>query len=196
MPGPPPPVAARKPPVRQQPVGGDPLADEIEQFLRRAAGRGGQQRAGAEEVEVLVPEKKPRRLAEPLRSESRPPRQPLSEVQPHLKPGQTIVDPAADVGDSVAVHVREHIESGGFSERVSHLGEDVSLADDRVESRLHQKFDHKVGRLVHREAGPGDAAKDQGSLFAQSIVTMLQNPESVRQVIVLNEVLKRPEERW
>ena len=85
----------------------------------------------------------------------------------------------------------------------------MSQADREIDQRLHQVFDHHVGDL---ELMPGEAATapmvaaplelteqsllDIPATFATGLTDLLANPDSVRQAIVLNEIIHRPEERW
>lgn len=104
-------------------------------------------------------------------------------------------------GESVAEHVAEHLKKGAFDERASHLGEDLALTDERLEARLHQKFDHGLGSLAaRRQAREAEdlALKNvprPGSL-AGDVLTLLSTPQGVQQAVILNEVLKRPTDSW
>jgi len=71
------------------------------------------------------------------------------------------------------------------------LGTQVATADDRLELRLHEKFDHTVGRLEHRDIPEDDQHKKVD--MAAEIAQMLRSPEGMRQLIVANEILRRPE---
>ena len=190
----------RPPPAgRPQQAAPNPVADEIEEFLRRAAGR--RQRGEVEEVEVLAPE--------PMKARGRPAevavvRPKVAVVRPQPQPARPMLaqpiaglaDTSADLGQGVVSHVSEHIGASSFAASTSRLGEDVALADDKLESRLHQKFDHSVSHLAQREAGPGETSRKGASPLAESLAKMFQSPESMRQVIILNEIFRRPEDRW
>ena len=85
----------------------------------------------------------------------------------------------------------------------------MAQADREIDQRLHQVFDHNVSNL---ELMPGEAATapvvvaplelteqsllDIPATFATGLSDLLADPDSVRQAIVLNEILHRPEERW
>ncbi|MBN1851813.1 MAG: hypothetical protein JW829_03785 [Pirellulales bacterium] len=196
--GQPRPGAAPRPARGPQQAVPNPIANEIEEFLRRAANR--RQRGQVEEVEVLVPDpiKKGRpveaAIVRPAVAVTRPQVGKLGTQPTHVatKPD----DSAAELGRGVARHVNEHIGASSFAARTSQLGEDIAYADERLESHLQQTFDHSVSRLVHRVLSPGDVQLQEASPFAESIVKMLQSPESMQQVILLNEILRRPGERW
>jgi len=73
--------------------------------------------------------------------------------------------------------------------RTQTLGAEVATADDQLESRLRKKFDHNVGRLEHRES----PVKLQKADIAAEVTAMLRSPEGMRQLIIANEILRRPE---
>jgi hypothetical protein len=167
-----PPVAGGAPGGRQQ------LEDEVGEFLRRAA----QQRGGApvREVEVIRPE----------RPQPRRPAVPTVEVQ--------VVEEPADGQRPVA-------DTGAFEHRAEELSH-VDEADEQMDLHLHEVFDHKVGQLKEHRVGtftpletslPDHGTEDrQAPLSTGDLIALLRNPQSLRQVIVLNEILRRPEHRW
>jgi hypothetical protein len=74
----------------------------------------------------------------------------------------------------------------------------VKKADAQFDVQLHQKFDHELGSLANRgeDSRPVSAASIAALSPAAQIAGMLSSPDGVRQAIVLNEILRRPEERW
>ena len=123
----------------------------------------------------------------------------------------------------VGAHVDEHIGSSSFAEEVSHLGEEVDQTDEKVEERIQEKFDHKIGNLSRVDSTRADAAYDRkGGAYdrkdgaydrkddnawkdalaetpvaaAVSLAEVLKNPAGVRQAIILSEILRPPVERW
>jgi hypothetical protein len=88
-----------------------------------------------------------------------------------------------------------------IAQHAQQLGAEVDLADDKLEAHLHQVFDHKVGDLKRStmEAGaisPSQAARDAPLPGAVSIAAMLVDPQSLRNAILMAEILRRPEENW
>ena len=121
-----------------------------------------------------------------------------------LEPELEIVD-AEPVDEDVASHVQHHIDTHDISDHVSHLGEQVGQADEKLASHLHSKFDHKVGQMDQSEGfaggetGPVEPiAPDAGGkgVSVDSIVQMLRSPQSIRQAIILSEILNPPQQRW
>jgi hypothetical protein len=207
-------------PAGAQPAGeqADPLRSQVEEFLRRA-GRGpqgnqpGQPQRPARppaprEVEVLLDEdaaipteRQP--LAEPLRpfepavapSLSRPqqaaaPRKP----RPARRPPQPRRESVAEhVAENVAAHAK------AIAEQTSRLGQRIVDEDHQFDVQLKAKFDHTVGTIT----GSAVTATEQaaavvtaGQTPASQIAAMLANPDGVRQAILLNEIMRRPSERW
>lgn len=99
--------------------------------------------------------------------------------------------------EAVAAHVAQHVNTGDIQRHTAQLGAEVALADDKVEARLQQKFDRAVGRLHGATQPPAALAPTAPPPApAAEIAALLRNPTSVRQAIVLNEILTRPEHRW
>ena len=159
-------------------------ANEVEEFMHRAAA-------------------KPRTAAgaEPVR---RPQMRPQAE-----KPVQAEVVADAPVGGKIGKQVERDLDTQEFTKRTTQLGSEVVQADREIDQHLHQVFDHHVSNL---ELMPGEAAApplvvaplelteqsllDIPATFATGLTDLLADPDSVRQAIVLNEILHRPEERW
>ncbi len=165
----------------QQPAGGK-LEDEIGDFLRRAVRRQGApdqaRQAGAE---------------------------PHNPVEP---PVEAEIVPAGPVGGQVQKHVGEYLDAGKFDRRASELGDEAAHSDERMGQRLGQVFEHEVGRLagtlgesadapgVAKATQPEDRAAEFPSTAAAGLFALLSNAQGIRQAIVINEILQRPEDRW
>lgn len=175
-----------QPPRKQE----DALRSEVEEFLRRAQGKPPQQA--------------------PIRAEQPPKRPAPQRAEPHEQT-RTLVSKeqrAASQGQStrsrqtpserrnlreegVAEHVAKHLDTQDIAAHSNALGEQVGMADERLESHLQEKFDHELGQLKHRET-PADA-KSPADDFASELVAMLREPEGMRKLIIANEILRRPE---
>lgn len=132
----------------------------------------------------------------------RPPQQAeLAEVvEPEVLPGP--------VGGQVSRHVGEHLDTAKFRRRASQLGDEVAHADDQMDQRLHQKFDHRVGRLVgtagesaeaagvEEATEPEDRVIELPTTAAAGLPVLLSSAQNIRQAIVISEILNRPEDRW
>jgi hypothetical protein len=195
--GPPP---AAKPAVGNQPNLEETLRREVEEFLRRAQGqpqdRQGQQRpqpgprggrrtpqqARRQQQRTPEPELQPvRRLVETERPEPAAPLSPLSTPRS--------LQPASPLGSGVALHSQTIVDHAHT------LGAQVAQADERMEAHLREKFVHQLGALA-----PATVTREQQAAAAANAAaqlrSMLSRPESVRQIIVASEILRRPEERW
>lgn len=174
-----PPAPDARPP--EQPIRAG-AADEINEFLQRAA--------KARKGEQVRPVR---------RAQLRPPVE---------KPVQVEVVGDTPVGVKIVQQVEKDIDTREFTQRSAQLGSEVAQADKQIDEHLHQVFDHRVSKL---EAVPGEAATapvaiapelteqsllDIPATFATGLTDLLADPDSVRQAIVMNEILHRPEERW
>ena len=92
--------------------------------------------------------------------------------------------------------MRRAIVVSDVTENASHLAEDISQADERLEARL-EKFDHSMGSLEGTGTVTDDeTAKVEGpdkSHLAVDLIGMLRTPKTIRQSILISEILKRPD---
>jgi len=191
--------------------------DEVEEFLRRAAAR----RAAAQQQQQRPPVAPPAGPPTGPPAWSQPPKQPPPTLVPQqqqrrpatlaevviLEPVDTVdaevVDAElADQQDRLGRGVAKHMHGiQEIAEHTRHRGEEVDLADDKLEAHLHQVFDHKVGQLKKSTlepaaASPSQEARDASLPGAASIAHLLINPQNVRNAIILAEILRRPDENW
>ena len=179
------------------------MRNEVEEFLKRVArmraeaeaqARAGQQQRPAPQ---LPPQPQPPAPSPQPTPAFAPPQQNLAHASPIE--AEVVNAELADMGDSVARHVTEHLRGAELiAEHTRHLGEEVDQADDKLESHLHQVFDHQVGRLkttaTDYAALAASDAKRTG-FTAGSIAGMLLSPDNLRNAIILGEILTRPDER-
>ena len=206
----------------QPPNQADPLRAEVEQFLRQSEEKKQQsqrpqqtrpreaQPVDAQRGRTQVPREPQQRPTrrEPLPSGDPAPRQPRSSkptVQatrkarkrpergtPNDAASRDSATPIELRGENVEQHVARHLNTKEYDERADHLGEKVALADDRLEARLEQTFEHRLGTLSHSE----DEVQEVGPTVADEVRELLSKPQGMRQLIVANEILRRPEDRW
>lgn len=190
--------AAEAGPRRQAPQ--ENIRTEVEEFLRRVgqeedpkpARRQPRQRPQESQIEILddsgfdVDER-------PHQSRRKPRQTPKPERRAEL------MNPELE---SVSDHLAEHLKRGEFEERASHLGEVVAHSDERLEARLHQKFDHRLGSLsaMRQAREAADLAQRdiaaEGNPLTEGLLDMLSTPQGVQQAVILSEVLGRPTDRW
>lgn len=163
------------------PAGRQEVNDEVAEFLRRTAER----TAGRKRTE---PEAAP------------PARRPLSERRlkrmPHgMEPVEAVaVDESSET--SVAEHVQE-FDSHLLSERAKRLTQ-TEQESRLFQSEVQHAFDHQLGCLAQRapDAEGSGETPAQAPNAAASIAALLADPENLRNVVVLNEILRRPTDRW
>jgi hypothetical protein len=123
--------------------------------------------------------------------------------QPAAAPSQTrpLRQPAAPRRETIAEHVAESVtaHTRALGEQTSRLGQRIVEDDHQFDAQLKAKFDHTVGTLT----GSGVAAAEQAAAVAADesrpaaqLAGLLASPDGMRQAIVLNEILRRPSERW
>ncbi|BBO30679.1 hypothetical protein [Lacipirellula parvula] len=175
------------------------LRREVEEFLRRAQGEA--------KPKPAAPKRPPQPQRQRPTPQKKAPEPQLEEVQPRRlvdAPGSLTSRAAESVADTsrnnlptgaaVDAYVTEQMRGvASIGQHASRLGEEVALADDRMQAQLQQKFDHRVGTLAPvSNAAPKSAAATAAKEFRE----LLARPGGIRQVIIANEILRRPEERW
>jgi hypothetical protein len=175
------------------------MRNEVEEFLKRVArmraeaeaqARGGQQRPLAPQPAApIAPAPQPATVFAP-------PAQNLAYPSPIE--AEVVDAELAETSDAVARHVTQHLRgTEEIAEHTRQLGADVDLADDKLEAHLHQVFDHQLGRLKTTATDQAAAAASdvkRTGFTAGSIAGMLLSPDSIRNAIVLGEILRRPDE--
>jgi hypothetical protein len=167
------------------------VQNEIEDFLRRANDKKG-----------TPPANRPR------------PSQPAPKAKPVEKPprAQEVVKAEVvrerPVGGGVEKHVKQFMNKEGFERRSKQLGEEVAETDEKVERHLKSVFDHSLSKIA---ATPGVSASAANvkmadtapeltlatpSVAAGDVAALLGDPLSIRQAIILSEILNRPIDRW
>lgn len=172
------------------------MARDIEEFLRRAAerrkqaqqGRGGQKRPPARPQSTPPPPPPPRQTIserDVVKPRQERPARPLPSSKPKPAPVRK--------QESVKDHVARYIDTSDIAQHVEELGDEVEQADERMEAHLDDVFDHDVGRLSSQKKSPvSGAGKRNTNNLAKGIFQLLQNPVTVRQSIMVAEILKPP----
>ena len=90
--------------------------------------------------------------------------------------------------------ITTRVNTRDIEEHVTQLGARVGAAGQKAEERIHEKFDHDVGRFDQSQqkfSGPATAAsKKPGE--ASNLAQLFANPENLRQAIIMREILERP----
>lgn len=163
-----------RPPVAPPPAASS-VDDEVEQFLRRnTQSRGPQPTGGGGKRGRAAAQPQPRRTTPPAKA-PRPAKQ-------------------ASLSDR---HVQTSISTAKFDKATGSLAH----VDTQIEEHVHEAFDRQVGQLSS-QADAAVATPDaptpanQVPSVAEQLLASLSAPEGVRQAIVINELLVRPEHRW
>jgi hypothetical protein len=207
------------------------MNNEVEEFLRRAAARRaqveaqmraqaeararGQQMPPPQQQQHIPVAYSPQQPPPVAYGQSRPPPprmtavpQSLSQQQAYSSPSMSQTVVAAELAESTdrlaaagAAHLRG---ADQISLHTSQLSSRVDLADDEMDARLHQTFDHQLGRLRKTTEITADVSRQDSNAVAATVAQatvlgiahMLQSPENIRSAIILNEVFNRPIDRW
>ncbi len=188
----------------------DQLRSQVEEFLRRA-GRPPQagkppappdmpQQRPASEIEVLVSQ--PPRLQErrPLAASLRPAESPPMPTLPTPPSANRQRSPrrAKEHHQSVAEHMAEQsaARERAKTAKASHLGQRIVNEDLQFDTQLKAKFDHVLGSLAESGSTTQSPPTPPPDTPASQIAALLANPEGVRQAVLVNEILRRPSDRW
>jgi len=185
------------------------MANEVEEFLRKAAARRAQVEAQAR-AQASRPAGANRPQAKPAQPKVAPPK-PTARLVPQddlvmLQPvdAEVVNAELAEAGDRVSPSVNRNLRSSSLTgQHASQFGGHVGMADDDMDSHLRKTFDHQLGRLVQSssradavDAAASRSSQDSASESHGSIVRMLKSPRSLRDAIVVSEILQRPEHLW
>jgi hypothetical protein len=148
---------------------------------------------------AAVPPQQPRTLEEKLRGEVEEfLRQVQGEAPRPAKPQPVVVMQRPVVvseieprRESLQEHVAKHISTADVTQHTATLGAEVGLADEKMVAHLQERFQHHVGALEPRQqrAAPQRRQNTAAVEFAQ----LLRSPNGMRQIIIANEILRRPE---
>lgn len=94
---------------------------------------------------------------------------------------------------TVAEHVQQHLDTSRFAERAGKLSHLQQKVEQDISGHVRSVFDHQVGTLAS-SASTTDAS--EANMPAEQIAMLLRNPASMRNIFVLQEVLRPPVERW
>jgi hypothetical protein len=209
------PPAGRMPPRPQQPAGQGAgqqpggqrgLMDEVEQFLREARRAVEQQQQGRPNPPVpstpqartpqqqqRPPQKQKQKQPKSKQAQQPKGRVPLAE-QSNLRTKLEQRDrDDVERGSSVDEHVRQHLDTSRFAERAGRLSHLQQQVEHDIGEHVHGALDHQVGRLAETPAG---AAPDAAPNVANQIAAMLGDPASLRNAVILQEILAPPAHRW
>lgn len=172
------------------------MARDIEEFLRRAAERRQQQKNQGQKPPPARPVRQPLPEIEVEIVDPRIADQPLRKKQ-NIRPGGA--KQQKDFREqSVAEHVQQHLDTSRIAQHAEHLGDRIASVHDKVDQEIHRRLDHDVSKIddlptVTDDPRPGLVGGDVINPIAAELLKMLSNPTSIRQAILMSEILKVPD---
>jgi hypothetical protein len=213
-------VAKPNPPAGQ-PAGANPagqggLMDEVERFLKEARQAMDQQKQPpGRNVPPAKPQSRGPQTVPQKQQSKKPPkppklpakqkgRVPLSEQTSLRSKLEQREREDVERGSSVSEHVQQHLDTSRFEERAGRLSHLKQTVEQDIGGHIHSSFDHKVGTLGEQAGTRTDAqgaamTTDDSATGPNSvvqIVAMLRDPQSMRNAIILQEILSPPTHRW
>ncbi len=188
------------------------MADNLQDFLKRAAAKRQQQAEGGpppiDSVRANPPAIQPSSPApfiEIVETERVP--------APEIVETERVLAPSLSerVAANVSSHVQQHLNSDAYDQRAAQMGDRVE--GSHLDSHMHEVFDHQVGDLaqtsysddVYDDDTSDDAyqishvdhyetqdKKPQSGLIAD----LLASPKNIRQAFIFSEIIKPPSDRW
>jgi hypothetical protein len=177
---------------------GDSLGDEIADFLRRAA-------KNVQEMQQQRPPQGRQRqaAAQPRPAQNRvpSPRPPVSQRQPSPVQAEIVESARRPVGQGLQQKVAKDIDTSDIVQRVRQLGEETRQATAKLEKGVKDTFDHRLGTLAVQSAATAQKPANTPSqplpaTAAAGFAAMLADAESLKNAIIINEIIQRPTHRW
>ena len=124
--------------------------------------------------------------------DARPVRRPPQSQQPKKPRKQPSIR-----NQSVADHVQSHIDTSAIAEHASSLGDRLSTVHDKVDAQIRQRLDRDLTEI---DDTPSVTDAPRKAIFgarnadaAIELRQLLKDPKTIRQSILIAEILKRPE---
>lgn len=184
------------------------MARDIEEFLRKAAERRRQQQA---EKQGGAAAPSTGRQGSPSQEQPWKPQPPRARpVTPEIIEVVEVVDddiveaqpvtPRRPVKpnlreQSVGTHVQSHIDTSKIARHAEELGSLRAQMTDDVDE-VKEKFDRDAKKFVSRHSTRDNTDSDivgqNVSAIATDLIDMLRDPRSIRQAVLVSEILRRP----
>jgi len=171
--------------------------DEIEEFLKRAAQRRQSKAAG----KPAPPAPKPRPEYTDARSERLPRAEPINEPRPKNRRDEEVVD---------AIVLEDPLDGQSVAEHVKGLKRERATRSSEAKARrsggsvapvdavpVVTQVDPNAPRQRAPSIAPQTAIADNGGITPiDRLITLLRQPDGMVQAVLLQEILKRPTDRW
>ena len=175
------------------------MPDEVEEFLRRVAQMRAQAQAKSEQ-RPAPSQQTPPKQKQPKQQRTKPPRlvparqEATSSIAPVT--AEVVNAELAENSDRVGRLVARDLSGAEqIAEHTRQLGAEVDASDAKMQAHFHQVFDHQLGRLKSSSAETAlvETERSVTQLSLDKIIQLLRSPGSIRDAIVMAEVLRRPE---
>jgi hypothetical protein len=182
-------------------------AKELEEFLKKSAAprRDKPAEKNVGPMSSSQARVEPRARAQPQRRQpderDKRRRPPAAPPKPATLVSQNKSEPPRTANVAPEEHLKPSIDTGRFAERAAHLGH---LEGKRtLEQHLEQTFSHQVGTLTTSQGEARSAQNRAAAAVAAATgskqtlpIAALLSGGNLRNAIVLNEIISRPEHRW
>ena len=173
------------------------MFDEIEKFIKKMA----------EAAEQAQRQQQPPPAPRPQQPSSQPKRKPPPRIAPPQRLAQPLSEEAlepeivdaelADTGNRLSQKVaRDFRGTEQLASHANRLGSHLDQADETMDAHVHKALDHKLGTLKQSALKAPEATFDAQTNTALDLVKSLNSGPSLRNAIILSELLRRPEENW
>ena len=187
------------------------MARDIEEFLRRAAERRQQQKNQPGQTAPPAPTSPPpanptKAARQPVARQTKAPIEVIevevveSRLTSRPKLASQFAAPAAGQPDlrseSVSDHVHRHLDSNRISSQSPSLGNRIATVHDEVDRNVHKHLDRDIcsvdDKLSSSLKDQPKVANQATTQIADDLLKMLSQPRSIRQAILISEILNRP----
>lgn len=167
------------------------MDDEMSKFLARVA----QRRAAQAKQQGQLPPPPAQPVAPPRAKAPSMAAPPRRVEPPPVVVVEVVSAELAQQGSQVEREVEQHLRgSQEIAQRTSQLGQQVDAAQQKLQEHLQQVFDHELGRLSKTASSTAATPPEKPlpDVTLDELRKMLQSPGSVRDAIVVAEILRRP----
>jgi hypothetical protein len=185
------------------------MSESLDDFLRRAAQKRQQQQRNSTPPPAAPPTSAPPTPAEPRRVAPPPTREQPRTNQPRTNQQRGDSSRGGSQQRRSNQPSQRVSSEGQGSRRVSAtpqphaLGSSAAAAQSQMESHLEELTNHQVGTIGSvQEVGsiaavgmPGSENAETENLVAK-LIQQIQEPGGIGRALLLNEILRRPTERW
>jgi hypothetical protein len=109
---------------------------------------------------------------------------------------------SVDHGRDPAQSMRTNVNTGGidtssFDQRAEQLSHLKQTVDQDIGAHVHSVFDHQLGRIAaDTTTAIGLTNERTEPSPAEHLITMLRDPQGLRNAVLLQEILRPPADRW